>query len=197
MSRAGSKGVPREQREQQILDIATDEFGTHGYAHASMNRIASAADVSKPLIYTYFGSRDGLHAACVHRAGRVLTEAVAAAQTASGVPDRAIATLSAIFHALDGHTRRWTLIYDTTLPRESDAHLTARRYQQELNAMGSQGVGQILSAAADSDPDDHSLLVALWFGIVSTTVAWWGEHPHHSPDAMTERCLRVITAIRQ
>ncbi|QLY29641.1 TetR/AcrR family transcriptional regulator [Nocardia huaxiensis] len=197
MTRAGTKGVPREQREQQILELATAEFGAHGYAHASLTRIASAAGVSKPLIYTYFGSRDGLHAACVHRAGTVLTEAVAAAQTASGAQARALATLDAIFHALDGHTRNWTLLYDTTLPRGSEPYLTARRYQDALNTMGAQGVAQTLTAAADSDPGDHSLMLSLWFGIVSTTIAWWSDHPGYTPDEMTARCVRLFTALRQ
>ncbi|WP_218021409.1 TetR/AcrR family transcriptional regulator [Nocardia crassostreae] len=104
MSRAGTKGVPRDQRTEQILDIATAVFGERGYATASIAEIATAAGVSKPLVYAYFDSRDGLHEACVHRAGQSLVDAVAAAQSVHGAHDKALATLTTIFTALDGRT---------------------------------------------------------------------------------------------
>jgi len=191
VSRAGTKGVPREDRERQLLDVATAEFGDRGYAYASVTDIAAAAGVSKPLIYTYFGSRDGLHAACVHRAGTRLVDAVAAAQTVPGT-HKALATLTAIFQALDGHPENWQVVYDTTLPRDSAAHATAREYQNALNTMGAQGVAEILSGA---DTEDQSLLLALWFSIVSTTIAWWSDHPDQTPQDMTDRCARLFTVL--
>lgn len=196
MSRPGTKGVPREQREQQLLEVATTEFGSRGYAYTSLTDIATIAGVSKPLIYTYFGSRDGLHAACVQRAGKSLVDAVASAQTVSGA-DKALATLTAIFRALDGQTENWKLIYDTTLPRPSEAYALAREYQDALNTMGAEGVAEVLVGSDIADADDHSLLLALWFSIVSTTISWWSENPTQSPQQMTERCLRLFTAVRQ
>jgi len=194
MSRPGTKGVPREQREQQILEIATTEFGSRGYAYASLTDIASAAGVSKPLIYTYFGSRDGLHAACVERAGKSLVDAVASAQTVPGA-GKALATLTAIFQVLDGRTQNWKLIYDSTLPRPSEAYAVARGYQDALNRMGAEGVAEVLAGSGDAD--DQSLLLALWFSIVSTTISWWSENAAQTPQQMTERCLRLFTAVRQ
>ncbi|MEV0763569.1 TetR/AcrR family transcriptional regulator [Nocardia sp. NPDC050435] len=187
--------MPRERREQQILDLATAEFGDRGYAHASLADIATAAGVSKPLIYTYFGSRDGLYTACVRRAGDSLVEAVARAQAVPGAQDRALATLTGIFHALDSRTQNWRIIYDTTLPRPSAAYDQAHAYQRALNTMGSEGVADILGDA--STPEDHSLLLSWWFGIVSTTIAWWRDHPGDTPADMADRCLRVFTALRQ
>lgn len=195
--KAGTKGVPREQRERQILDIASLEFGDRGYANASITDIATAAGVSKPLIYTYFATRDGLHAACVHRAGRTLVDAVGAAQDARGPQGKALATLQAIFHALDGCTHNWKIIYDSTLPQPSEAATVAQGYQQALNAMGSEGAAQVLADAGLTDPDDHSLLLSVWFSTVSTVISWWGEHPQHTPEDMTARCLRLLTALRQ
>lgn len=196
MSRPGTKGVPRQRREEQILDIATTEFGERGYAKASVAEIASAAGVSKPLVYAYFGSRDGLHAACVHRAGKALVDAVAAAQSAHGAHDRALATLTGIFRALDGRTQNWKIVYDPTLPPGSVAFAVARNYQDALNGMGSAGVSEVLADAGITDPGDHSLLLALWFSVVSTTISWWSEHPGHTPEDMTQRCLRLFTTIR-
>ncbi|WP_223273975.1 TetR family transcriptional regulator [Nocardia cerradoensis] len=63
-------------------------------ANASLAELASAAGISKPLIYAYLGSRDGLHQACVHRAGRSLVDAFAAAQRAHGAHDKPPAPLT-------------------------------------------------------------------------------------------------------
>ena len=114
----GTKGVPRADREQQILDAAVAEFGERGYAHASMAAIAQRAGISKPLVYEYFGSKDGLYLACLSRAGAHLVGRVAAAQSGMTLR-RAGDTLAAIFSALDGRRLDWAVIFDPTLPAGS------------------------------------------------------------------------------
>jgi TetR/AcrR family transcriptional regulator len=49
--------------KQIILDAARAEFGEQGYAGARIGRIAARAGLNKQLIYYYFGSKAGLHAA--------------------------------------------------------------------------------------------------------------------------------------
>jgi AcrR family transcriptional regulator len=44
----------------RILDAALEEFSTHGVAGARVDRIASAADCNKNLLYVYFGSKENL-----------------------------------------------------------------------------------------------------------------------------------------
>ena len=58
--RAGSRGVPRTVREPQILEVAGRVFAARGYHAASMEEIAGQAGVTKPLVYAYFGSKEGL-----------------------------------------------------------------------------------------------------------------------------------------
>ena len=41
-SLVGTKGVPRAERESQIVAVAVDEFAARGYAGASMVEIALA-----------------------------------------------------------------------------------------------------------------------------------------------------------
>ena len=52
----GTKGMPREEREAQLVVAGTEEFGRAGYAGASMVEIARRVGVTKPLLYQYFGS---------------------------------------------------------------------------------------------------------------------------------------------
>src|SRR5690625_7543067 len=72
MARAGTKGIPRAQREDQIVDEACRAFGNHGYTATNLSDVAADAGISKPLIYNYFGSKDGLYAACLEHAGAII-----------------------------------------------------------------------------------------------------------------------------
>jgi AcrR family transcriptional regulator len=49
-------------KQQRILHAALEEFSAHDYAAASTNAIVEAADISKGLLFHYFGSKEGLFA---------------------------------------------------------------------------------------------------------------------------------------
>jgi AcrR family transcriptional regulator len=51
-----------------ILDAALVEFADLGHAGARIDAIAERAGVSKPMIYSYFGDKDGLWAAALREA---------------------------------------------------------------------------------------------------------------------------------
>lgn len=64
------KKQPRRKSSDKtaaILDGAMQEFMAYGYAAASMDRIAIAAGVSKPTLYSYFTDKEGLFTALVHQ----------------------------------------------------------------------------------------------------------------------------------
>ncbi|KQQ03620.1 MULTISPECIES: TetR family transcriptional regulator [unclassified Rathayibacter] len=44
----------------RILAAATEEFARHGIAGARVDRVAQRSGMSKPMIYTYFSSKEGL-----------------------------------------------------------------------------------------------------------------------------------------
>ncbi|MFO7893086.1 MAG: TetR/AcrR family transcriptional regulator [Longimicrobiales bacterium] len=56
------------ERQEAILAAAADEFATHGYAGASLNRIIDAADISKGSLYYYFDDKADLFASVVEGA---------------------------------------------------------------------------------------------------------------------------------
>ncbi|MBJ8344852.1 TetR/AcrR family transcriptional regulator [Antrihabitans sp. YC2-6] len=192
---AGTKGVPRGEREQQILDVAAAEFASRGFTGASMASIAERAGISKPLIYSYFGSRDQLHLACIRRAGEPLVAAVAAAQTDVPAGARAARTMAAIFAALAEHRFDWAVLYDPTLPSDTISGAAAHDYRKALNGMGAAGATEVLAAEQNTDPDDRSLLTHIWFGTVSAVVRWWQDHPEHTADDMAKRCERIFSAL--
>lgn len=53
--------LPQAQ-QQAILSAALDEFSTHGFHDASLNRVIEAAGISKGSLYYYFDGKDDLYA---------------------------------------------------------------------------------------------------------------------------------------
>ena len=53
---------------KRILDAALIEFSTYGHGGARVDRIAAAAEASKPMIYSYFGDREQLFKAALKEA---------------------------------------------------------------------------------------------------------------------------------
>lgn len=56
-----------EEKTAVILAGALDVFTNQGFAAASMDRIASAAGVSKPTLYAYFKNKEGLFSALIQQ----------------------------------------------------------------------------------------------------------------------------------
>ena len=61
----GTKRLPRAVREQQMLDAAIKVFSRNGFYETSMDAVAREAQISKPMLYLYYGSKDELFAAAL------------------------------------------------------------------------------------------------------------------------------------
>jgi len=192
----GTKGVPRAEREQQIVGVAIDEFAQRGYSGASMIEIAAKAGISKPLIYQYFGSKDGLYLACLHQvAGALLGRLeVAWSEEDDSVVAR-IHTLAAVFEALEPQRSAWQLLYDTSMPATGEIADIATDYQTRTNEIAARGSERFLRVRGHTDPGDASVLSAVWLGLVNSLVEWWLAHPEESASEMTQRCYRLMEAI--
>ena len=196
---SGTKGVPRADRTEQILAVAIDEFAERGYSGASMVTIATAAGISKPLIYQYFGSKDGLYLACLNHVAEGLFDRLAVARSEEINSDESVVsrvrTLGHIFQALEPQRHAWRLLYDSTMPTTGEIGDAARAYQANTSELAFTGSERFLAARGLFDTGDASVLTALWMGLVNSVVSWWIEHPDESADAMTQRCYRLLAAV--
>lgn len=194
---AGTKGIPRARREEQILAAAMDEFGRHGHASASMAAIAGRVGVTKPMLYTYFGSKDGLYLACLeHVAPRLvmaIEEAMAGEKPAAETPHR---VLSAVFTVLEERRGAWFVLYDRTLKPGTDLHAAAHRHRRTIDDLAASGTADLLRGHGNEDPLDADALKHVWTGTVGALVGWWTSQPDQSAQDMAARCARLLTAIR-
>ena len=62
------------ERAEQVLDVAEELLTAKGYDRTSIEDIAQAAGVSRPIVYGHHGSKEGVYLACMARARRRLVE---------------------------------------------------------------------------------------------------------------------------
>ena len=67
MEKPKSKRMSPEARREQILDSAVELIVNSGHSSCSLEQVASAASISKALIYKYFANREELVAGILER----------------------------------------------------------------------------------------------------------------------------------
>ncbi|KJY81806.1 TetR family transcriptional regulator [Vibrio galatheae] len=65
----------RKKNQQLIIEVASEQFATHGYAATKMVDIALAADIPKANVFYYFSSKDKLYYAVLKTVTQPLLEA--------------------------------------------------------------------------------------------------------------------------
>lgn len=192
----GTKGVPRAEREAQIVAEATEEFAARGYAAASVADIAARAGISKPLIYQYFGSKDGLFLACLHSVATPLLDRLEEAWSHEddSVLSR-VNTLGAIFTSLEPQRSAWRMLFDDTMPPDGPIADAAWSYRARTLQVTASGSERFLRVRGLRDPLDVSALSAVWTGLVNSLVLWWLDQPEVSAAEMTTRCRRLMSAV--
>lgn len=194
--RTGTKGVPRADREEQILDAALRELGRVGFAATSVAAVAERAGISKPLVYNYFGSKEGLYGACVDHAGDLLGDEIEriAGLGAVGI-ERGMLTLEGMAEVLDSRPYLWRVLFDPSAPTEGPAADAVRRATARIERIAEEGVTEMLTLAGDPDPVDHAVMTRVWLGIVDTVMRWWADHPEEPAVEVSRRARRIVGAL--
>jgi AcrR family transcriptional regulator len=116
--------LPREQRREQLLDAAMTVLGGCQLHELSMEAVAEAAGVGKPVLYTAFRTRTELVSALLRREHQRGLEQVRAAMpedlTVRGPTGAYAATVSAFLRGVLENPARWRLILTVpdSAPRE-------------------------------------------------------------------------------
>jgi AcrR family transcriptional regulator len=169
--------MPRSMREQMILEVAGRAFAEAGYERASMDRIAQLAEVSKPMLYAYFDSKEGLYVAYIERTGADLVERLVRADRPHAPHAVRLRALTAEFFSFVAeHRDGWTVLFmEMNAGRplaEQVAHLR-ERIVAEIRRMLEEGSESWAGLAPPaSDGVAHAIV-----GAGDSLANWWLKHP--------------------
>jgi AcrR family transcriptional regulator len=194
--RLGTRGVPRAVREAQMLEAGTRLFAEREYDAVSMEEIASAADVSKPMVYAYFESKQGLFLACVENATHRLMSRVRDATPDELPPDaRMWHGMLAVFSFIEEHPDDWALLSPhgpaaggqlaagaASIRREFTAFLARLLHDTAV----AEGIDPKVAREA-TEPFAHAIAAA-----VQGVAAWWKRE---SSDPADQEALRMMNFV--
>jgi AcrR family transcriptional regulator len=167
--------VPRPVREQQLLNIAEEFFAQRGYDATSIEEIARAAKISRPIVYEHFGSKEGVYLACVRRARtefeQALLTAVAGTTNFYDVLQRGG---DAFFSVLERDPRRWAILFGVSAPLQGTfgEELTKLRFATVSR------IAEILAAhAPTAEPERLDAFAHAISGVGEQLGRWWIANP--------------------
>jgi AcrR family transcriptional regulator len=159
MPRKYAPRLPREQRREQLMDAAMTVLDGCQLHELSMEAVADAAGVGKPVLYTAFRTRGELVAALLRREHHLGIDQVRAAMpddlTVLGPTGAYAATISAFLRVVLENPTRWRLILTMpdSAPREYRDALRASRSSilAQAEELAKAGIA-LIPAMAPLDP---------------------------------------------
>jgi len=156
----GTKRLPRAVREQQMLDAAVQMFSVNGYHETSMDTIAAEAQISKPMLYLYYGSKEDLFGACLDRELGRFVDAVRADINFDQSPKDLLGNaIGSFMRYIDSNRASWIVMYTQAISSQAFAH-TVREGREQIIEL----VAELMRAGSRtprSDAEYQMMAVAL------------------------------------
>ena len=151
---AGGRRLTADARRRQLFDVALSLFAKHGYAAATMDDIAEAAGVTKPLVYQHFESKRALYLELMDVFSRELvTSIVKATANAQGPRQQVEQGFAAYFELMLGNEEAFRLLYGRDAPDDPELGESLRRVEETL----ARAIDSLIDAGLDPE---HRLLLA-------------------------------------
>ncbi|HXT43317.1 MAG TPA: helix-turn-helix domain-containing protein [Pseudonocardiaceae bacterium] len=173
--RARAAHLGPERRRPLILDAALEVYVEHGYKGTSMQAVAEAAGVTKPVVYECFANKDELLLALLDREERRLLGAITESLPSNLVSDNVEAVLAAGLTAfLAGALQApnsWRVVFDSGWGSGSVVAERVRRVREMVVGQLRELVRQYMVAGGIEDIDRKAPVVAEMIAAVSESCA--------------------------
>lgn len=163
-----------------MLEAAERAFAERGFHAASVDAIAEASGITKPMVYAYFGSKEGLYRACMQRARGRLLAALRDGVDTTAAPDQQLwHGLLAVFTFVERERDSWAILLGEVTQGTGPFAQDGAAVRRELSAL----IAELLRRAASAEgldtaavPISDQLARAL-MGAGESLAVWWAEHP--------------------
>src|SRR5205807_4179149 len=183
-----------------MLEVAGRVFAARGFHEASMDEIAEAADISKPMLYNYFGSKEGLYFAYVDLSYReivaAIDEAVAAGARAGEDPARQLRTgVRAYYRYVGDHQDAFRVLFREM--GDPGGQLAPQRHR--LSRRVANAIEGILRGADGARPLPVSTeaMAEAFLAAARSLADWWLDHSQVPADDIADQLMDVtLTGLR-
>jgi AcrR family transcriptional regulator len=186
--------LPRAEREQQMLATAHGLFADRGYAAVTMDEVAAAVGVTKPLLYAYFGNKERLYLECMRPAGDALIATVVDAIGRTSTPADALRSgIHAFFQFLDQDRSAWRVLFDETLPASGEIARRVGQYRERLGDVVIAALQEQIPARRGSRArTEVAALSAALLGAAEALGRWWLRTEAIAADEAAELLISTV-----
>jgi AcrR family transcriptional regulator len=146
--------LPAEQRRRQLLDVALEIFAATGFHATSMDEVATAAGVTKPVLYQHFPSKRALYVELLEDVGnQLLTQLASATDRATTGRQRVEEGFGAYFRFVDENRSAFRLLFGASVRNDPEFSAVADRFVDRA-------VGAISTLIQIPVTEEHRLMLA-------------------------------------
>jgi AcrR family transcriptional regulator len=178
-------------RRQLIEDAASRLFAERGYAATTLEQVASAAGVTRPLLYKHFSSKKELHLTLLakHR-DALLGRLAQGLGTQGSLAERILQVTDSWFAYAEENPYAWLMLFrDTTGDPEIQA------FYREMQGTARSALAALIRDEPELElPDERIEPTAEFFRSAMTGLAlWWAEHPDVPRALIADIAVRALS----
>jgi AcrR family transcriptional regulator len=164
-------------------------FSERGYHGVSMDEIAAASGISKPMLYEYFGSKEKLFLACVERARGRLFEEIAHAVRGTDDPEQALrAGIDAFLRFADQQRATWTVLFG----EGGRFNETASAIRAEQAGLIAQLLRELPGWTGEPDAEELDALAHIFVGAAEAIAFWAVDRPEATIERVADHLMTVL-----
>ena len=144
----GTSRLSAADRREQLLAVALKVFAQRGYHSTSMNDIADAAGVTKPVLYQHFDSKRALYTATLEAVGASMISALTSATSASpSGKEQTAAGMVAYFRWVADDPDAFSLLFGGGTRRDEEFAAVAQKVEKAAAEL----IAPLIEAGVDAD----------------------------------------------
>ena len=181
--------LTEQARRAQLIDVTTRVIAEHGYAGASLSRIAEAAGITKAAVLYHFRSKDAVVRAAYEHALADLVDHVGGAVEAAGVEEAPAAYVRSMVGYLRDHPHHTRVVVEALSHDGGERH-SRERWGPLADLMGA--ARRARGLRTNLDLRTAALVVG---GGIDAIIAEHLDHPDYDPATAAELLVTMLRRI--
>jgi AcrR family transcriptional regulator len=192
MATRPKRRLPAAERRELIMNSAGRLFGERGYSHATLDEIAAAADVTKPVLYRHFDSKKGLYMALLERHRDDLPKFIERVPPDLPMDRRIEAILETWFAYVEEYGYAWKMLF-----RDSGGGPEIAALRQASQDRAREVLAAFIRAQQDTGiPEREVMPLAEFIRAAGAGLALWSlEHPEVPRADLVAAVRRVVVGL--
>jgi AcrR family transcriptional regulator len=192
MATAQRKRLPRAERRELILETAGELFGERGYNGTTLEDIATAAKVTKPILYRHFDSKKALYIALLERHRDDLPRFIERVPPDLPMEERIDVILETWFAYVEEHGYAWRMLF-----RDSGGGSEIHALRQASQDLARKVLAEFIRAQKDAGiPEREVMPLAEFIRAAGAGLALWSlDHPEVPRADLVAAVRRMVVGL--